>query len=132
MIDSPEILLAKLHEVSSEIEISRELYWYFLEVLPPKDVGFDFFIFQEGDDEKLYFLRYLGRYYCYLLSNKLVTVDWELIVGIKRNSMDSPYSIEFVHTINEAFVPDKYQELIGKMFGTPSAIADEMSVTFRV
>lgn len=45
------------------IEVTVEIYWYWLEVLPPKFMGRGLFAFAEGQEALLLFLARYGRYY---------------------------------------------------------------------
>lgn len=45
-------------------EIDEETYWYFLEVLPPKDQRGNFFAFAEGAEALQLFWRNGDRYFC--------------------------------------------------------------------
>lgn len=45
------------------IEVTHEIYWYWLEVLPPKFLSRGLFAFAEGQEALLLFLARYGRYY---------------------------------------------------------------------
>lgn len=133
MIDTPKELSAALQKTGGEVEVTRSLYWHFLEVLPPRDMGPNFFIFQEGDGERLYFKQCGDQYYCHLLADYLVTEDWKIHAAVSRKEMNAPFKLLFVFTDEETCdVPDEFQEFVGKEFVSVSAIAETMNVTFRV
>lgn len=133
MIDTPMELSAALQKTNGEVEVTHSLYWHFLEVLPPKEMGPSYFTFQEGDGERLRFRKCGDQYFCHLLGDYLVTEDWHIHAAVSRNRIDQPFKLLFVFTDDETCdVPDEFQEFIGKEFVSVSALADAMNVTFRV
>ena len=45
-------------------EVTEEIYWYFLEVLPPRLFNGNVFSFAEGDEPLRLFWHRAGRYFC--------------------------------------------------------------------
>jgi len=133
MIDTTNVLLEALQKTGGAVEVTESLYSHFFEVLPPRDMGLNFFIFQEGAGEKLYFRRWGDHYFCYLLSDYLVTDDWKLHVGVSRNVKNAPFKLLYVYSDEGTCeVPNEFDEFIGKEFVSVSAVADAMNVNFRV
>ena len=133
MFDTPKDLSAALQNTGGEVEVTQSLYWHFLEVLPPKDIGPNFFIFQEGDGELLYFTQRGDHYYCHLLGDYLVTEDWKVHARVSRRQIDKPFKVLFIFSDDETCeVPEEFHDFIGKEFVTVSALAEAMNVTFRV
>ena len=133
MIDTPMELSAALQKTNGEVEVTRSLYWHFLEVLPPREMGPDYFIFQEGAGARLHFRKWGDQYFCHLLGDYLVTEDWHIHAAVRRNGIDQPFKLLFVFTDDETGdVPDEFLDLMGKEFVSVSALAEAMNVTFRV
>ena len=133
MIDTPKELSAALHKTGGEVAVTHSLYWHYLEVLPPRVMGSNFFVFQEGDGEKLQFTKRGDQYYCHLLGDYLVTEDWKIHAAVGRRELNQPFKLLFVFTDDETCdVPDEFREFIGKEFVSVSAIAAAMNVTFRI
>ena len=133
MLDAPSEFLKSLQQTNGKVEITESLYSYFLEVLPPRSMGSNYFIFQEGEGEKLYFSEYNNHYYCYLLSDELFTKDWKIHVGISRNKLNEPFRVLFIYTDEQNLqTPDELQQFVGKEFMSVSDISRECKLSFRV
>jgi hypothetical protein len=65
-IDAPSALIARLDTVAigTEVEITPELYDYFLNVLPPRGFTAGGFLFAEGADRIRAFRLSAGRAFC--------------------------------------------------------------------
>jgi hypothetical protein len=133
MINTPKELSAALQNTGGEVEVANTLYLHFLEVLPPRKIGPDFFIFQEGVGERLYFERRGCQYFCHLLGNYLVTEDLKIQAAVSRSQISAPFRLLFVYTDEEICdIPVEFEKFVGKEFVSISAIAEAMNVTFRV
>lgn len=132
-MDSAKELTAALHRTSGQVEVTKSLYWHFLEVLPPRVMGTDYFIFQEGDGERLHFSQLGDKYFCYLISSSLVSEDWRTHVLIWRDRMCDSFVVRYVHSDSDITeVPDRYENIIGERFPRVCDIEEKMGVTFRV
>lgn len=133
MINTPNELSAALQKTRCQVRVTKSLYWHFLEVLPPRAMGSNFFIFQEGDGERLHFTCYGDSYYCHLLGDYLVTEDWKIHTAVSRHDVSQPFKVLFIFTDSETCdTPEEYQDFVGKEFFTISELADAMKVSFRV
>ena len=133
MINIPMELFKALQKTGDDVEVTCSLYWHYLEVLPPKEFGTNFFIFQEGDGERLRFTKRGDQYYCHLLGDCLVTEDWKIHAGVNRHKKSEPFKLLFVYADDETGeVPNEFNEFIGKEFVSISALADALNVTFRI
>jgi len=84
MITKHSDLFVALHKSGNHIEISKKIYYHFLKVLPPVDIGLDWFVFQEGDGDQLHFTKADKQYYCYAKRLQLFTEDEDIFYTLKR------------------------------------------------
>lgn len=122
---------------TKQVEVTQSLYWYFLEVLPPREFTSESFVFQEGDGlaERLKFEKFLGKYYCKLLQDTLTTSDYKLWVHVKRiNTFDDDISrFKIVYLWSDGDddrLADEYREFMGKEFPNVSDIEEAMGLSF--
>jgi len=133
MLNEPSELSKALQATNGQVEISKSLYWYFLEVLPPRNMGHNYFIFQEGDGERLYFSECSGKFYCYLISDLLVTDDFTVQVFITRKCMNDSFKVYTISIDDDSEdIIDDFDNFIGKSFSSVSSLAESMNVSFRV
>lgn len=131
MITSNEKLWVALRSSSEPVEITKEIYWNFLEILPPRDMGHNYFIFQEGSDGDVYRFTEIGdSYYCEMTSGTLVTTDWQLHVRVQR--VDNSVKVASVISYCGASALGKAQGFMGRIFETIDQMAQEMQLEFRV
>lgn len=130
MICTAKDLFLEVKKTSGSVKISKDLYAHFFEALPPKSVGANFFIFQEGDGEKICFNR-IGNdeYYCHLLSDNLVSRDWKIQVAVARSKVSELFTLLCV--FNEEVNSDEFDEFVGKKFATIDSISESMGVAFH-
>lgn len=131
MFDSSDKLWPALHSSKKPVEISKRLYWHFLEVLPPRDMGTGYFIFQEGCDGDAYRFTEVGdSYYCEMVSETLITTDWLIHIRVRR--VDSSVKVCSVVSYSGAEGLGKAQSFMGRVFDTIDSMAQEMQLEFRV
>lgn len=133
MFNTPMDLLEGLQQTNGKVELTQSLYTHFLEVLPPRDMGYNYFIFQEGEGERLYFSECDGYYFCYLLSDDLFTEDWKIQVGISRKKITDPFKVLFIYNNDQTLnTPDELEKFVGRQFMSVSEISRECNLSFRV
>ncbi len=133
-IDSPAKISQALKN-ADRVAVTKSLYWYFLEVLPPRDIGYGYFVFQEGDGEKLLFTDDCDAgsdaYYCTLLSDTLMTEDFSLSVNISRGTASNTFTVNWINDHKNEVLSIQNTQMIGKEFSNPAAIERAMDVSFR-
>lgn len=135
MITEMNAMRKALQTSEAPVQVSKELYWHFLEVLPPRDMGANFFVFQEGDADRMRFTQLGDKYYCQLEADILVTDDWGLWVSIRRQCPSGHFKVDHLWSGDEQIgedLEDQYSEFVGKEFPTVAALSDSMGVTFRL
>lgn len=113
-VECPSKLTAALYRsTSSEVPVTKSVYWHFLEVLPPLEINARSFKFQEGMGDVLSFSEFAERYTCQ--ADKLTLCDeyFCLWLDVKRNKEGKLYIVDTV--FSEDNVPkdskEKYQQI---------------------
>ena len=131
MISNIELLgRALCDSENGSVEVSKEVYWHFLEVLPPFDIGRYWFIFREGDGDIYHFENRGDSYYCKLNVGQMVTTDWHAIATITRTTDDS-FKLLRIDMLTDDDVPDNWAILVNQLFDRPNGIEQAMGVQFR-
>lgn len=130
MITEITDLFKALQDTNLPVEVSEELYCYFLEVLPPLDMGPGFFVFREGyEGEVLRFTENQEQYHCELIHDVLFTEDWKTRVSIRKNG-ESNKLFKIINVWNDG--DDLYDHFIGQETTSISELARRMNVSFQV
>ncbi|WP_299945684.1 hypothetical protein [uncultured Microbulbifer sp.] len=126
-------LRPSLWEAKREVEVSERIYWYYLEVLPPVDMGLRQFVFQEGGGARLIFHEDSTRFTCALLSDCLVTKDFKYHITITRNRCTENFEIKgiFSGEFGKELPPNLFK-FSGQSFSSPAAIEKGTGLNFRV
>ena len=130
MINQPQELTKALYESDNcTVEVSKSLYWHFMEVLPPVRFGTDYFVFQEGDGEILHFSKTIGDHYsCALRRGMLHTDDWNLMVFINRDNLFQSFKVYDAFSQTEGIAEIVAADLIGKTFPNVKEISQAVGV----
>lgn len=129
MFTEKAALFKALNSSIDAVEISSEIYFDMLEILPPVDIGFDYFVFQEGEGDRIRFYRSAGRYYANLQSTLICTDDFEAEFLIERSFSGTEMIVKRVWCNGES--ENKYSEFVGTKGSSIAAIANAVGVTFR-
>jgi hypothetical protein len=130
MIKCLSRLFQTLHENHKALEISKEIYDHFQDVLPPLDIGLNYFVFQEGiNGDRLLFSRIGNRYYCTPEKLNVCSEDWIFFGCLKRYS--DGFKVDDLYNIDEELT-NKQSGLIGLVVPSASALAEKLGVNFRV
>lgn len=134
MINNLKELSSKLQETNTKVEITEDLFCYFLNVLSLREIGDNYFIFQDGEGEKLYFSEKNNKYFCYLLADYLITKDWKFHAAVSRPLKEGLFKVLFILNNDETDdnpFEHEHKSLVGREFVSVSAFADAMGVSFQ-
>ena len=112
MISDVTEMFRQLETVLGEVEISKELYWQFLEVLPPRDQGFRYFVFGEGDWMRVQFNETGdGKFSAFYKHEMVVSKNYQSQVYLQRNRAGEPFKVV------SCFIEDgDHEPFIGRLF----------------
>ena len=130
MIDTAKDLEKAIFKSNQKVEITKSLYWFFLEVLPPKKIREDFFVFQEGCGESYYFSKFLDKYHCSLLSNTFCSVNYDVWVSIYRENERDLFTLVDVAFEESDFKLKYLRGFKGKKFKTPLEVSQAINISF--
>lgn len=128
------IFTDSLRSAKRDVMISKDLYWYFLDVLPPREMGRGYFIFQEGDGARIRFAECGEEYYAELLRDSLVCSDWQVHINARRSVGCSFVITDFAIQSEEKVDPTVLTLLSGingKEFETIHDIESYLGLKFR-
>ena len=133
MIATQRELYIALQETSDDVNVTESLYYYFLGVLPPRKIGDDYYIFQEGGGELLRFSKIGDKFYCHILSDTLITLYFNIQVEVSRKDVNALFRVLSISrddgTCN---TPLGYEDFISAEYGSITSLANDMNVTFHV
>lgn len=131
-IETSNELSSALFRTGERVEVSKNLYLHFMDVLPPKAFGRYFFVFQEGAGEVLRFTKVGNHYYCTLLKDNMISEDWKFHARIVRTDSSDKFELEYVISDDEDIYPhDRYTNFIGAKFSSPIELGEKLGVSFR-
>ncbi|QIZ85933.1 hypothetical protein HF888_16460 (plasmid) [Bermanella marisrubri] len=92
MLDSISELVKTVKD-RDEVEISERLYFQMLECLPPVDMGSNYFIFQEGDGDRILFEKKCGSHFATMLGGVILNRDFSIGIRFSREHLKSGFKI---------------------------------------
>ena len=124
-------LFKMFNKTAGKVAITSDLYDYFLNVLPPKFMTRNRFIFQEGEDELIEFTKILDDYSAVLLTAQFVDVDYTVLFNVHRTSEDEKFLLRSINYINDTEERDSLNELVGKHFLLISDLENQIGLELK-